>query len=73
MATPDDAGKPRPGLLDLLIRVYQALTGRPDHPEIPPPPDPAEYERDMSPATPEERARAEAAAREAMRRLRSDE
>jgi hypothetical protein len=73
VATPDDTGNPRSGLLDRLIRAYQALTGRADRPDIPPPPDPAEYEPDMSPATPEERARAEAAAREAMRRLRADD
>ena len=70
MTTPDGAGKSRSGLLDRLIRAYQALVGRPDRPEIPPPPDPAEYVPDMSPATSEERERAEAAAREAMRRLR---
>jgi hypothetical protein len=72
MTTPDGTGKPRLGLLDRLIHAYQALTGRPDHLAVPPPPDPAEYEPDMSPATPEERARAEAATREAMRRLRED-
>jgi hypothetical protein len=72
MTTPDGTGKPRAGLLDRLIEAYQALTGRPDRPVVPPPPDPAEYEPDMSPPTPEERERAEAAAREAMRRLRED-
>ena len=35
--------------------------------------DPADYEPDLSPATPEERRRAEAAAREAMRRLHADD
>jgi hypothetical protein len=71
---PDDSdGKPRPGLLDRLIRAYQSVIGRPDRPTIPPPPDPAEYAADTSPPTPEERARAEAAAREAMRRLREDD
>lgn len=69
----DDARKSHPGLLDRLIRAYQALLGRSDRPEIPPPPDPVEFEPDMSPPTPEEQARAEAAAREAMRRLRSDD
>ena len=73
MVTPDDTGNPRPGLLDRLIRAYQALTGRPDRPDIPPPPDPADYEPDLGPATPEERKRAEAAAREAMRRLHADD
>ena len=72
MTTPDGTGKPRPGLLDRLIHAYQTLTRRADRPVVPPPPDPAEYEPDTSPATPEERARAEAAAREAMRRLRED-
>lgn len=70
MTTPDGTGKPRSGLLDRLIQAYQSLTGRPDRPAVPPPPDPAEYVPDMSPATSEERERAEAAAREAMRRLR---
>ena len=69
---PDDTGNPRPGLLDRLILAYQALTSRPDRLDIPPPPDPADYEPDLSPATPEERRRAEAAAREAMRRLREN-
>ncbi|HYH80567.1 MAG TPA: hypothetical protein VEX86_12245 [Longimicrobium sp.] len=66
----DDAEKPPPGLLDRLIRAYQSVLGRPDRPVIPPPPDPAEYAADVSPPTPEERVRAEAAARETMRRLR---
>jgi hypothetical protein len=69
---PDENGAQEAGLLDRLIRAYQALTGRPDRPDIPPPPNPADYVPDMSPATPEERRRAEAAAREAMRRLRAE-
>jgi len=68
----DDTRKPRPGLLDRLISVYRAVIGRSDRPQVPPPPDPAAYEPDMSPPTPEERARAEEAAREAMRRLREE-
>lgn len=69
---PDHTDDARPGWLDRLIQAYQSVTGRPGRPEIPPPPDPAEYVPDMSPPTPEEEARAEAAAREAMRRLREE-
>lgn len=69
----DDTRKPRQGLLDRLISVYRAVTGRADRPQIPLPPDLAEYEPDMSPPTAEERQRAENAAREAMRRLREED
>jgi hypothetical protein len=69
---PDEMGKPRPSLLDRLIQAYRSMLGQPDRPVVPPPPDPAEYIPDTSPPTPDERARAEAAAREAMRRLRED-
>jgi hypothetical protein len=61
-----------PGLLDRLIRAYHRVIGRPDRPAVPPPPDPRDYEPDMGPPTPGEQARAEAAAREAMRRLRRE-
>lgn len=64
-----DDRKPRQGLLDLLIGVYQAVIGRADRPQAPPPPDPAVYQPDMSPPTTDERERAARAAREAMRRL----
>ncbi|WP_331129281.1 hypothetical protein [Longimicrobium sp.] len=60
-----------PRLLDRLIRAYLRMRGRPDRPELPPPPD-LDAPVDTSPATPVERAAAEAAAREAMRRLRQD-
>lgn len=67
MRDPDE----RPlGPLDRLIRAYHRMLGRPDRPAIPSPPDPEAYVTDMTPATPEERARAEVAAREAMRRLK---
>jgi hypothetical protein len=62
-----------PGLLDRLIRAYHLVIGRPDRPAVPPPPDPRDYEPDMGPATPEERARSEAAAAEVMRRLGRDD
>ncbi len=68
----EDADKPRQALLDRLIEAYRAMLRRPDRPVIPPPPDPAEYVPDLSPPTPEERARAEAAARETIRRLNSE-
>jgi hypothetical protein len=69
MRDPDE----RPlGPLDRLIRAYYRMLGRPDRPEIPTPPDPETYTPDMSPATPEEQALAEKAAKEAMRRLRPD-
>jgi hypothetical protein len=58
------------GLLDRLIRAYLRMRGRPDRPALPPPPDLDSYVPDPSPPTAEERAQAEAAAREAMRRLR---
>ena len=58
-----------PRLLDRLIRAYLRMRARPDRPEVPPPPN-LEEPVDTSPTTPEERAAAEAAAREAMRRLR---
>ncbi|WP_420128145.1 hypothetical protein [Longimicrobium sp.] len=45
------------------------MRGRPDRPELPPAPS-LDEPVDTSPATPEERASAEAAAREVMRRLR---
>lgn len=67
-----DSDDKSPGLLDRLIRAYHRVIGRPDRPAIPPPPDPQDYEPDMGPATPEERARAKAAAAEVMRRLRKD-
>ena len=57
-----------PRLLDRLIRAYLRMRGRPDRPDLPPLPD-LDEPVDNSPATPEERAAAEAAAREAMRRL----
>jgi hypothetical protein len=58
------------GLLDRLIRAYLRMRGRPDRPALPPPPDLDSYVPDPSPPTAEEQAQAEAAAREAMRRLR---
>jgi hypothetical protein len=58
------------GLLDRLISAYLRMRGRPDRPELPLPPDVDSYVPDPSPPTAEERAAAEAAAREAMRRLR---
>lgn len=58
-----------PRLLDRLIRAYLRMRGRPDRPKLPPPPA-LDEPVDNSPATLEERAAAEAAAREAMRRLR---
>lgn len=60
-----------PRLLDRLIRAYLRMRARPDRPTIPPPPD-LDAPVDTSPPTPEERAAAEAAAREVMRRLRQD-
>jgi hypothetical protein len=65
-----DADDLPPGLLDRLIRAYLRLRGRPDRPELPPPPDLDGYVPDPSPPTAEEQAQAEAAARKAMRRLR---
>jgi hypothetical protein len=59
-----------PGLLDRLIRAFLRMRGRPDRPELPPPPDLDDYVPDPSPPTDEETAQAESAAREAMRRLR---
>lgn len=67
-----DSDDTTPGLLDRLIRAYHRVISRPDRPAVPPPPDPLDYEPDMSPPTPGEQARAEAAAREAMRRIRGD-
>lgn len=69
---PDQTDPSHTSWLDRLIQAYQSVTGRPGRPKIPPPPDPAEYVPDMSAPTPEEEARAKAAAREAMRRLRED-
>ncbi len=66
---PDDGKDLPPRLLDRLIRAYLRMRGRPDRPELPPAPS-LDEPVDTSPATPEERASAEAAAREVMRRLR---
>lgn len=66
--TPDPDNRSRP--LDRLIRAYYRMLGRPGRADIPPPPDPETYVPDMSPPSPEEQARAEAAAREAIRKLR---
>jgi hypothetical protein len=65
-----DADDLPPGLLDRLIRAYLRMRGRPDRPTLPPPPDLDSYVPDPSPPTAEEQVEAEAAAREAMRRLR---
>ena len=69
---PDDEISPRSGLLERLMRAYHSLLSRTDRPDLPATPSPDDYVPDLSPATPEERARAEVAAREAMRRLRSE-
>ena len=58
------------GPIDRLIDAYRRVLGSADGEPIPPPPDPASYVPDMSPPTPDEQARAAAAARETMRRLR---
>jgi hypothetical protein len=58
------------GPLDRLISAYHRVLGRAGREAIPPPPDPATYVPDMSPPTPDEQARAAAAAREAIRQLR---
>jgi hypothetical protein len=66
-----DADDLPPGLLDRLIRAYLRMRGRPDRPtELPPLPELDSYVPDPSPPTALERAAAESAAREAMRRLR---
>lgn len=65
----DKADDLPPGLLDRLVRAYLRMLGRPDRPKVPSEAEVDGIELDHSPPTPEERAAAEAAAREVMRRL----
>lgn len=60
------------GPIDRLIDAYRRALGRTGREAIPPPPEPASYVPDMSPPTPDEQARATAAAKEAVRRLREE-
>lgn len=59
------------GLLDRLIRAYRRVVRRPDRPSIPVPPDLEPFVKDPLPVTAQEQAAAEAAASEAVRRLRN--